>query len=350
MVSKPKRKRVIDLVIGLLVAVILFSLPLLTLPRHITVTFNTYIGFLVPMCFYVILFYINYLYLIKHLLFNRKWGYFILVNLLIVILFSLILHYWNDFYFESVLKVVKVEPGPHGRKTGFMGPLIRDSIFMFLTVSLSVALKMTIEWYRTEQERAKVEAVVSEAELKSLKNQLNPHFLFNTLNNIYALMSIDQEKAQDAILGLSKILRYVLYGDNEKKVPLEKELAFTLNYIRIMSLRLTENVKLDVDIDDYHGSLDIAPLIFISLVENAFKHGVSQDSASNILISIKVVKNCVNCIVKNTYFPKKENDMSGSGIGIENLKRRLALIYPDKFRYKAGKENDIYCAELSLTL
>lgn len=209
---------------------------------------------------------------------------------------------------------------------------------------------MTFQWYQSERERSKMEAVASQAELKNLKSQLNPHFLFNTLNNIYSLMTVDQEKAQNAILGLSKILRYVLYDDSQEKVLLEKELVFTRNYVDLMSLRMTDNVTLTVDIPKDDSGAMIAPLVFISLVENAFKHGISPDKPSFVNISIVRENYTVKCVVSNSYFPKDEDDKSGSGIGLDNLKRRLQLIYPARHIFVYGQKGDIYVSELSINL
>ena len=116
----------------------------------------------------------------------------------------------------------------------------------------------------------------TEAELKNLKNQLNPHFLLNTLNNIYALIAFNSDKAQEAVQELSKLLRHVLYDNQQTFVPLEKELDFIRNYVALMRIRLPQQVEVSVNLEvDSGGALQIAPLIFISLIENAFKHGIS---------------------------------------------------------------------------
>lgn len=227
---------------------------------------------------------------------------------------------------------------------------LRDIFTVIMFTILAVAVRMTIEWYKTEQEKVQIEAVASQAELQNLKNQLNPHFLFNTLNNIYSLISIDKDKAQNAVIGLSKILRYVLYDNNQDKVTLDKELSFTRNYIELMSLRLTDKVGLRVNIPEHANSQIIAPLLFITLIENAFKHGVSQTESSFIDIDIEVHDSTVKCIVKNSFFPKRENDYSGSGIGITNLKRRLTLLYPKKHEYDISLLDNIYISTLTIQL
>lgn len=160
-------------------------------------------------------------------------------------------------------------------------------MLLALTVALSVAIKMTGNWYRTEAEKQEIEKERTQAELKNLKSQLNPHFLFNTLNNIYALIQLNPPQAQYAVHSLSHLLRYVLYDNNQNLISLDKEFAFMKNYIELMSLRLSsDQVKLNIDIPDDGRGYMVAPLLFITLIENAFKHGVSRPkNRSSALLS-----------------------------------------------------------------
>ena len=154
--------------------------------------------------------------------------------------------------------------------------ILRDMLSLILTVGLAVSIKMTRRWYEAEASRRELEKSKTEAELKNLKNQLNPHFLLNTLNNIYALIAFDTDKAQKAVQELSKLLRYVLYENQEIYVPLSREAEFIRNYIELMKIRLNDNVTVKSSFNLITGSNTmIAPLIFISLIENAFKHGTS---------------------------------------------------------------------------
>ncbi|MDD2595549.1 MAG: histidine kinase [Bacteroidales bacterium] len=333
-------------IIGFVALIMIFSLPLIMTPRHGTMTVEMYIGICSSILAYVLVFFINYYVLIKRFIFNKQWSWFLIVNLVMIAAVALLLDVWNNYYFTHFVTEMRRRP-----VSPFFWPFIlRDCIFMIFVVSLAVGLKMTLQWYKVEQEKTKIEAMASQAELKGLKNQLNPHFLFNTLNNIYSLMNIDSDKAQNAILGLSKILRYVLYDDSQDKVPLEKELSFTRNYVELMSLRLPENVRLEVNIPECGSGKMIAPLIFISLVENAFKHGISPDTTSFIEINIVEKNDEVNCEVRNSYFPKSKEDKSGSGIGLENLSRRLQLIYPSKHTFVCGKRADVYVSELIINM
>ena len=210
---------------------------------------------------------------------------------------------------------------------------------------------MTGRWYRAEAERKDLEHRRSEAELQNLRQQLNPHFLFNTLNNIYTLIQIDPSRAQSAVHDLSHLLRYVLYGGSREEVPLQDEVDFIREYIALMRIRLPRHVEVSVELPDSVPGLRIAPLLFIPLVENAFKHGVCNDRPSFVSIKITEEKGRVECWTVNSSFPKsQDSDRSGSGIGLANLGRRLELLYPGKYGLRSGQEGDEYRAVLGIDL
>lgn len=177
---------------------------------------------------------------------------------------------------------------------------------MLLVTGLSVAIKMTGRWYRVEREKQEIEKERTQAELQNLKSQLNPHFLFNTLNNIYALVALNPQQAQYALHSLSQLLRYVLYDNNQQMMPLSKELAFIRSYVELMSLRLSKQVQLEVNLPEDDRGYQVAPLLFIALIENAFKHGVSATEPSFIHISFALTGgDTLICTVENSCFPKK---------------------------------------------
>ena len=150
---------------------------------------------------------------------------------------------------------------------------------------------------------------------------------------------------------LSRLLRYVLYESSQTHVPLGKDLDFLKNYIELMRIRLPEHVRLDTRIDCANPDKMIAPLLFISLVENAFKHGVSNNQPSFVSIGITQVDDRLECLITNSFFPKDgASDKSGSGIGLTNLRKRLSLLYPGLFTFEYGQEGDHYRAYLSIDL
>ena len=217
---------------------------------------------------------------------------------------------------------------------------------MYRTISLKRQLK-------EEQQKR------TEAELEWLKNQLNPHFLFNTLNNISSLVQIDADKAQDAIAQLSDLLRYAMYETRHETVPLQGEIDFMRNYVELMKLRCNEKTEVNFTtqlspltsqpsaFSPQPSALTIAPLLFISLIENAFKHGVSSNRNSMVDIRLDAIADCC----QNTNYPKDEQNRSGSGIGLENTRRRLDLLYPHRYTWEQSISDDnIYQIKITLEL
>lgn len=186
---------------------------------------------------------------------------------------------------------------------------------------------------------------------QQLAYQLNPHFLLNTLNNIYALIAFDTDKAQQAVQDLSQLLRHVLYENRGTFVPLCKEIDFIHNYIELMRIRLVKGVSLVINIEVAKDSqTPIAPLIFISLIENAFKHGISPTEPSFISITISEREGQVVCEIANSNHPKNRSDKSGSGIGLEQVKKRLELLYPGRYEWRKGVNADgsVYTSLLAI--
>lgn len=230
---------------------------------------------------------------------------------------------------------------------------LRDLMLYAFAAALAAVIQMSRQWHRAELRRKKAELKQTETELQSLRNQINPHFLLNTLNNIYALIAFDTEKAQQAVLDLSKLLRHLLYENKEIYTDLNKEIEFLRNYVELMRIRLSEHIELDFQTDvPPENNLRIAPLIFISLIENAFKHGISPTAPSFIRIHIEADPESgrITCRTCNSNFPKRSNDISGSGVGLKQVQRRLDLIYPHHYRWDKGVDNDTSCYHSVLTI
>ncbi len=290
----------------------------------------------------LVIFYANYIYLIPKYLFNGHVKRYLLLNILLIGLIATGIHFWQDYlaygYEKGQIANMQAMPKPPGppRPPKWVS-LMRDTFSMVLTVSLSAAIKMSGRWKEMESARQEAEKSRTEAELKNLRNQLNPHFLLNTLNNIYALIAFDTNKAQTAVQELSRLLRHVLYDNQQNFVPLEKEMGFIRNYIELMRIRLSSNVKVETQFDIHPGSrTEIAPLIFISLIENAFKHGISPTEPSFIHIRFSESEDDICCHITNSYHPKNQTDKSGSGIGLEQVQKRLELTYPGHYDWQHG--------------
>ena len=351
-----QRMRLLRFVTHLIVLVIVFVLPEVLMSWGRTMPKFVYIHTLG----YILVFYINYFLLIDKYLFQKRriWLFFI-INLLFVLCYLFII--FGTHYLSFPPEMPAPDKGamlPHPGLSrdewiirGVLGLASRDFVMMVLSICMSMALKFSERWLKWEQYKQQVAAERKEIELKNLKNQLNPHFLFNTLNNIYALIGISRERAQYAVHELSQLLRYVLYENDSNTVSLDKDLLFVKNYIALMRLRLSSAVSLKVDIDESRGAgLQIAPLMFIPLVENAFKHGVSATGKSMIDISIGVACDIVTCRVANSCFPKGKGDRSGSGIGLANLRRQLSILYDGRYSLARSVEDGIYTATLEIRL
>lgn len=302
----------------------------------------------------MLVFYLNYSIFIDKILFQRKIGKFLFYNLLLILLVGTVVHFWQEATMPPPAHIFHMPRPPkmhHELIPMGVSFLIRDLITLFIIAGLSIAVRMTGKWYTSEVERQEEEKKRTEAELSNLRQQINPHFLFNTLNNIYALIAISPEKAQDATLELSKLLRYVLYENSDNFVSLDRELNFVHNYVELMRIRLQAEVDLKMYVNVSVEHKTIAPLLFIPLIENAFKHGTSPDKQSFIHISIQDINNKeIRCMIKNSYFPKSESDQSGSGIGLENLRRRLEILYADRYILRTEKEGKTFVAELIVPL
>jgi len=310
-----------------------------------------YLDFSLPVIFLMLVFYTNYFLIITRFLFKKKIWQFFLTNLILFVVCLFLLDIIRQFAFSSYYE--QLTNNKHIPPKAKMREIImyRDMISMSVTAGLATAIKMTTQWYKSQAEQKELEKLHVESELNNLKHQLNPHFLFNTLNNIYSLISINQENAQNAVHQLSNLIRYVLYDSDQPEVTLNKDLKFTTNYIKLMSLRLPSHVKLETEILKADESITIAPLLFISLVENAFKHGVSPTEASFISIRISMTEtNKLECRVENSNFPKPEADKSGSGIGLNNLRKRLELIYPSAYELTTEENSERYISTLTLLI
>lgn len=305
--------------------------------------------------FYIITFYISYFVLIERFLFKKKVLQFISYALLLSLAMVFILYVAHlsikEYIYPNLDFKQSYFPDSISKIGTIIGFLSRDFAMLLLAIGLSIAIKMGVRWSKIEKMNETINLEKKEIELQNLKYQLNPHFLFNTLNNIYALVDLAPQKAQESIHQLSKMLRYTLYENNDTEVLLEKELKFTENYINLMKLRLNGNTTLHVKLHKGPtNNLKVAPLLFMSMIENAFKHGVNSSQPSNISIDISLNGNTVCCHTENSYFPKKDNDKSGSGIGLTNLKRQLSLLYENQHTFTADVIDDKYVADLTINL
>jgi len=226
--------------------------------------------------------------------------------------------------------------------------------FIFVIVfGLSIAYFFLKEWSRVEKMRSDLAAVQLDTEVKFLKSQVNPHFLFNTLNNLFSMaQKKGNDDLADGISKLSGMMRYMIYESNEEKVPLKKEIEYLEDCIQLNKLRYAD--KEAIIKFDYPSETDdifVAPMLFIPFVENAFKHGVviGQSSNIDILLSVNGNELTFTCTNADHSHVQKMNGES-SGVGLDNVKRRLALLYPGKHQLHITKTDNQYRVELKINL
>jgi hypothetical protein len=229
------------------------------------------------------------------------------------------------------------------------------ALFIFIYITITSLIKGTRSWFTLVKVRAELQEIEkekAEIELKALKSQVNPHFLFNTLNGIYSMTLTQDQRLPATVLQLSELMRYFLYESTGERVPLEKEVALLRNYIALQKIRLGDRPVVRLNIQGTLKDQQIAPLLLITFVENAFKHGDKQVKEENLLdIDMQVVGNSLNFTVTNRKGQIDDIETGEfGGIGLENVKRRLELIYPGKHELMIQEQPEHFKIELKLQL
>lgn len=295
----------------------------------------------------ITLFYLNYLFFIPRFLNKKRYSVYILAIVVTIIIYAF------DKYGVALLfkEEVLMSKGMNGAKIAqlgfwqfFLSTLFTSTFF----VLLSILLKFSVDWFLNERIQRDLENQRLTAELAFLKSQINPHFLFNSLNSIYSLAYQHSENTPGAILKLSEIMRYMLYECNDNKVDLARELQYLQNYIALQKIRFGNKAYIDFKIDGEVTDQQIVPLLLIAFIENAFKHGIANDSLSPITMFVNVNQQHLQFYIQNK--KHTNNRDSVGGIGLNNVKRRLDLLYPGKYNLDIRDENDTYTCELSLVL
>lgn len=228
-------------------------------------------------------------------------------------------------------------------------PFANFLILSVLVVGFDTGLRSSLRWIEVENEKVRLEKENMATQLVLLRNQVSPHFLMNTLNNIHSLVDINAREAKEAIIKLSRMMRYLLYETETEKTTLKREVEFLESYINLMKLRFNEKVIINLNLPDSIPDKTIPPFIFTSLIENAFKHGVSYKDESLINIDMIIDSDRLHLVVKNS---KAENNhyKDFSGIGLENTRKRLELLYGKNYRLDIIDTEDIFTVNLSIPL
>jgi len=332
---------------------------------------------------YMVMFYFNLLYLIPRFLLRKRY----LVYSLIVLFLLGCVYFLQPFdkllahnprveaqlaaqarqnYIDSVNESKRFfGPLPHqdlrmqdpaAKPATGISPLLQHSrnidtislVIFALMMALSIAIGTVQQWQTTEQKVVKAEAEKANAELSFLKAQINPHFLFNTLNNIYTLSITDSEHTSESIMKLSNIMRYVTDEVSEDFVLLRDEINCLNDYIDLQRLRLGKKTKLQFDVKGVISHQRIAPLILISFVENMFKYGISKQEESLLKIELIAEAQIITFCCENAIFNNQPKNPERTGVGIANTKQRLEYIYPNKHLLNIEEKNNLFKVKLTL--
>ncbi len=230
-------------------------------------------------------------------------------------------------------------PGSHPGKgpREFIPPFGNLLIITILMIGFDAGLSFSGKWLQAEQNKIILEKENMENKMAFLQNQISPHFFMNTLNNIHALVDIDTEEAKEAIIRLSQMMAYMLYESQTEKISIQKEIIFIKSYVELMKLRFPEEVDVKLSIPETLPDINVPPLLTISFIENAFKHGVSYEESSFIHIKYIVKKDKMYFEIQNSDHSKREKDKN-SGLGLENAQKRLALIYNNNYELLISKD------------
>jgi len=308
-------------------------------------------------------FYINFSLLVPRILLKNHIGYYFLLAIIIIFIVTFLAGWVDRFLnlrqlfdqaFHKHWQLVGLESRPNRGKRDHGNDIDTVTITMTaLVLGISTSISTIQIWQRDQQARQELEQDKVTSELSFLKAQINPHFFFNTLNNIYALTQVDADVAGKAIHQLSRMMRYLLYDTQQGNTMLTQEIDFVKDYISLMQLRLTDVVKINFDVPSGLKDMPIAPMILVPFVENAFKHGVSATKQSHINITVRQDASILHLDVENSII--NDNSVSldtNSGIGLVNTKRRLDLLYPGKHKLEISEmnANNEYTVHLMLDL
>ena len=322
---------------------------------------------------FCIIFILNAFIFVPKLLFQKKYFLYIgttFLALLLVVGLSISMQYY--FTPSEPISMPKMELGPGmppmelgsemPAPMGYRAPTPTEvkSIYMIFAEELIIALlvvaagttiKLLSQWLNEEGRRKDVEKEQLKTELALLRHQVSPHFFMNTLNNIHALIDINTETAKDAVIRLSTLMRYLLYDTAQGQTSLKKEVEFIESYITLMQLRFSKKVKISLDIPNKIPDIQIPPMLFISFIENAFKHGVSYQADSFVQFKLELNDKQLNCVIKNSKHKNTEKfDKSYSGIGLANIKKSLELLFTKDYTLNINENDKEFEVKLTIPI
>lgn len=303
----------------------------------------------------IVLYYCNAKYVVPKTLFRNKTGLFVIWIVAVLATVLAVSELLNDslHVMDAMAKAFGHIMQDRLRRPRGLDWFVTMSTMLTLGISTTVAA--FTRWQSDALLRQELEKENVKSELSFLKAQINPHFFFNTLNNIYSLSYIDVPASQDALLKLSRMMRYLLYETQNDTTLLSKEISFVRDYIELMKLRMQESTEIIYHEPVHYQDIEIAPMILLPYIENAFKHGIGAGNNNWIEIDIQFENGMMHLKVRNKIFKNKNGDQNfqeHSGIGLQNTLRRLNLLYPDKFKLaiNENESENTYTIDLNLNL
>lgn len=292
----------------------------------------------------VICFYAYYFFLFPRYLQKRKIVLSIIYGLLISLLAGVIAYISIRYFIESGRIIDMDEGGKHGRSTALQATSVMVIIGL-LSGGVALVIKGFITWFNEIKLKEALREKNHEMELMLIKKQFDPHLLFNTINNIDSLILRDSVAASDYLNKLSDIIRFVLYETREDKIHLSKEIEYLEKYIALQRIRTSNETYVHFSVTGNIGDRQIAPMIFVPFIENAFKHTTNKKTENAITINITIEDDSIRLTCENKYDPKAVPQTPG-GLGNELIRKRLGLIYPDKHKLEVNDDNELYRVNL----
>lgn len=298
------------------------------------------------MSFNIVASYVHYLFILPILFRDKKWGnYFLWLLVLLMCIITIRILVEN----HTLVKLTSNEEYYKTIKLTRIVSTVWDTLSFLIFTGM---IRFVLDWFELENRRKQLENEKLNAELNYLKSQINPHFLFNTLHNLNSLVYAGAKNANDVIIKLSNIMRYMIYESGMERVPLVSEINYMNDYIHLESIRLNNSFKLDFKITGPIEQITIAPLMLITFLENAFKHGVSdQEPDCWINITLGVDANgLLHYHISNKKIGNAKHNKLKSGFGLDNVKKRLTLSYPEKYTLSVSDTETIHSIHLTLQL
>lgn len=348
------RKQLTTIAIHVFIWAAIALIPLLFKPTEVIFNTMQLQGIYLHLVVTILVFYLSYSIIIPSFFYKKRITITLVLLVLVSVAGSLMVRFGRRTIVEQHLLRHPRElredlkmPRRKLKQMRFRHPTY-DNIFLFLLISgAALSIRVTQKWMQEEQDRKSLEADKTAIELAWLKNQVSPHFFFNTLNNIHSLIESNPGFAQKSIHMLSKLMRHLLYDSNASLISLKKEISFIENYIGLMKLKLTDIVKISFKYPTIPENISLPPLLFNPLIENAFKFGVSYTDESFIKIELGLENKQIILGVENS-ISKSDAQQEHSGIGLVNLKQRLDLLFKDKYTLHIRESSTNYKVELKI--